>query len=1531
MHKKRFLAGLLASAIILSNVLPILAISDAEYQEFKKYNEAWHRTNNASNWPYSKPYYLPEPHMTTDNQYRVNLKKYKKEYDLIDGYLVPKGKSLPTNVNREPSAPTTDNADTSKPETPPTPTKPTQPEKKPDDKKKQKTKPKVKPVDTSIKTKPENVGNTDESGNQINSAQNEITYMSEALGSYVPENGKTSNGFLTSTVNLFGSESANTVDKAQDWQYMLLKGAVIYTMGELKLEDVQGSTIYRQLEKAYDIFHLHGAQTKNISVEGIKSDDQTTVRAFNVLKDNFPKAINAGWSSSTKPYEVYPVANKKSYILMALYKAVNVKYYTPQIVIATPLRNSKDAVLPILYTPYFKDVQANLQRDLVLFNNGLGRLILFADYNNIEAYVNRAINDNLVKEYDIDEAYIQENKVREQLFHTTNILDNKIFIDINPKNIMGNQPGQNTSVGEDKRKAFTRFYNITRDGITRNRELRILKNDDQGYTMVDFLTLASKIMYLSGEPELTKEELNDIDIDLGTMVSDSLTEDQSHAIKYLVGKGVINTSTDLTRLSERVTDAFVYETLMRIADPNSRLTYKIPESDLRRFYKDKGMRVQDVEVGGSTIPLTKYSVIPDSISYTSYAIQKKLVTDRYGDINMHDLAIVDISTAGINEEFKESLKRLQASDSNTAQFPELKTEKIKRLGDIGKTFRDRYSNEYLTFTIPDKANSNATRVAIFPMSRKDLPNNIIEFNLTETGFDKNVTPLQDADINDIINTSPFWFIPKVKRNSNKVYDGGEIITKFEQDAGAIYNNSNEVRQEYSVPVTDDLKNYEIRYKDNLGKVKVMNVAEAIKQLDPPRAPKQTFGEATIEKLKVDGQLRLKIECKVAGVNHNGGLKCFNAIKQDTIKLEPDGSLTNQNGKKWLSLGAIEKMGITIDYKPGSDIMTLTNAIGHQVFIDNKAKRVIAGSTIVSFDDYKGYNIIEDYKGFVHVAAEAVTPLTYSIEMTNEVKNLLKLGSTLLVSGGKVGETTGVLMYYTDHNIYTRPRIKADIKKGKLYVDMMTLTSTVTPVVVYRKTSKPDDIKISVIVNKCSTDFKKTDEYKSKNFRAAMGTDYASKATNLIDVDPKSVRLSYDKDANALWFEVKNKKDYIGGGKAIPIYHDNEITELMKDGTFYFIIDNRSCAMTKSQESKPAADGQQKAEQQTAPEKRFKDIPLITHYTYNFNYMLSKDKKDCQVYIKNRDKMQECKLQEFYNPLTLVKGKEEKPKFEAIQLYPTSILKFILLENQPTEKRTIKDVEKGSIIMIGGVAYIVDIDSPDPKGKILLKYYAAESKNAMTGNNYAYMANKKLPNDMYEYFVNNLKTYVTLTGLDKHIQFTKGDKSKPVLLESADIRRLASNYIGPDINKPVYVLREEILEINSSNLVEGEEPLSVTAKKLLDKLLGRGNSDIAILGTIEYAVDSIMSFLLVVVMDIIPRIMMFSLLGLGALSMMSNSKAMRRIMAKFDLAYILSFTMTTFDKLEYSTGWLYSIVGSVLIIMIHRNALFMLVDKIMNLS
>lgn len=1524
MHrKKRILAIILAGIIITSNILPILAITDKEYEEFKIYDNAWHRTTSTEGWPYPMPYNLVQPYQTTDSQYRLNLKKYKKEYDLIGGYLVPKGKSLPTkfngsgnidsnNENNKSSSNDNTNAggngNTDKKTNPPA----------------------VKPIETAIQTPPENVGEIDESGNKINSASNEITYMSEALGTYVQSGGTSSNGYLSSTVDLFGSTSANDISNAQDWQYMLLKGAVVYTMGELNLEDVQGSTIYRQIEKSYDIFHLHGAQTKNISVEGIKSDDQTTIRAFNVLKSNFPKSINASWSSSTKPYEVYPVANKKSYIIMALYKAMGVKYYTPQVVIATPLKNSKDKVLPMLDTPYFKDIQANLQRDLVLFNNGLGRLILFADYNNIEAYINRAINDNLVKEYDIDETYIKENKVREQLFHTTNILDNKVFIDINPANVMGSQPGQNTSVGEDKKKKFTRFYNISRDGISRNRNLRILKGDDDGYTLLEFLTLAANIMYLSGEPELTKEEINDIDIDLGTMISESLTEDQSYALKYLVGKGIINKSSNLLDINSRVTDNFVYETLMRIADPNSRLTYKIPVSDLRRFYKDKGLITQNVEITSADAPISKYSVVPDSVKYTSYAIQKKLITDRYGDINMKDLAIVDISTSGVNEEFKESLRQIKSSNSSTSQFPEIKVEKIKRVGEIGRSFSDRFGNEYLTFIIPDKANSKATKVAILPINKKDIPNNIIEYNLTDKGFDKNVTPLQDSDIDDILKVSPYWYQPKVKRNSGKSYNPNEVITKFAGPIRAEKESTTEIDTYHNIPVTDELKKATIKYTEkNSLTEKTISIGDVLKKLEPPGNPKQVFGDTVVDAVKVNGFYRLHVKCKIAGNLIDSGMKCLDTSAMDIIAEDKDGALTSKTGKKWLSVEAIQKLGITVNYKDGSNIMTLTNPIGHQVFIDNKAMRIISGSTIVSFDDYNSHKIIEEYKGKIHVAAEAVAPLLKVMSLATATNNQVKLNED---TTGSV-QMTGVMMYYTDHNIYTRPRIKFDQKSAKLYVDMMTLTSTITPVVVYRKTSKLDDIKISVIVNKCSTDFKNASEYKSKNFREAMGMDYSAKSTNLIDVDPKSVRLTYDKDSNALWFEVKKKSEYIGGAKAIPIYYDDEITKLMNDTTRYFIIDNRSCAMTKSQASQGTQNGTNSTggADGSTPVKRFKDIPLITHYTYNFNYMLSKDKKDCQVYLKNRDKMQECKLQEYYNPLTLIKGKEDKPTFEAIQLYPTSILKFILLENQPTEKTEVKDIAEGSIILIGGVAYIVDKESKEPQGKTLLKYYAAESTNAINGNNYAYMANKKLNSDTFDYFVNNLKTYVTLTGLDKHIKFTEGAKSRPILLENADVRRLASNYIGPDINKTVYVLREELLEINSSEVAEATDSLSVSAKKMLDKLLGRGDGDVAVLGTIEYAVDSIMSFLLAIVMDIIPRIMMFSLLGLGALSMMSNSKAMRRIMAKFDLAYILSFTMTSFDKLEYSTGWLYSIAGSILIIMIHRNALFMLVDKLMNLS
>ena len=98
------------------------------------------------------------------------------------------------------------------------------------------------------------------------------------------------------------------------------------------------------------------------------------------------------------------------------------------------------------------------------------------------------------------------------------------------------------------------------------------KNAKQLMTLGEFCAVARAMMELYGEPVMTeREQLVMLQV-YGFSLPDTLTNEQSNAVRYLAAKGIIDpTNVDF---SKYVTFDDISELLLRIADPTARLTFK---------------------------------------------------------------------------------------------------------------------------------------------------------------------------------------------------------------------------------------------------------------------------------------------------------------------------------------------------------------------------------------------------------------------------------------------------------------------------------------------------------------------------------------------------------------------------------------------------------------------------------------------------------------------------------------------------------------------------------------------------------------------------------------------------------------------------------------------------------------------------------------------------------------------------------------------------------------------------------------------
>lgn len=110
------------------------------------------------------------------------------------------------------------------------------------------------------------------------------------------------------------------------------------------------------------------------------------------------------------------------------------------------------------------------------------------------------------------------------------------------------------------------------------------KNELQNVTMLEFCQLARSIMELYGEPVLTEREIEIMIQQYAlTLPTDGMSEEAMEAVRYLAAKGIIDPAG--VNWSKNVTFADIEELLLRIADEDSRLTFKNavnPDSTMAR-------------------------------------------------------------------------------------------------------------------------------------------------------------------------------------------------------------------------------------------------------------------------------------------------------------------------------------------------------------------------------------------------------------------------------------------------------------------------------------------------------------------------------------------------------------------------------------------------------------------------------------------------------------------------------------------------------------------------------------------------------------------------------------------------------------------------------------------------------------------------------------------------------------------------------------------------------------------------------------
>ena len=232
-------------------------------------------------------------------------------------------------------------------------------------------------------------------------------------------------------------------------------------------------------------------------------------------------------------------------------------------------------------------------------------------------------------------------------------------------------------------------------------------------------------------------------------------------------------------------------------------------------------------------------------------------------------------------------------------------------------------------------------------------------------------------------------------------------------------------------------------------------------------------------------------------------------------------------------------------------------------------------------------------------------------------------------------------------------------------------------------------------------------------------------------------------------------------------------------------------------------------------------------------------------------------------------------------------------------------------MGGGIYRIVDTSIQDDKTVTLVKYATSDA-----------LEHKRIP-------------FLRARGY-KDIKVEDGNRriQVPKTLRVTILASYYDDYVEEGQGsrpRTLYISNLETLNIDTSSLKSADESnIFNKLSKALKSLFGDADLEEANKRSQMFTLDNIMMTLYILVMEVLPRILLMSLLSVSAISLTRENKVMKKAMKKFDIVYPMSLFTTRFENLRGASTWIYGILGSAMIVMIHRLLIFKIIDKIFEL-
>jgi len=331
-------------------------------------------------------------------------------------------------------------------------------------------------------------------------------------------------------------------------------------------------------DNIYDVFRTADDNNGYFTQQSRFEADSETKRAVNILGNRafIPENIDMDSGKAYINEITLDTKINKTEALTAIYKAVGTEKFMPPLIAYGNLDGqiigeSESGKKEIKYTSLASlDIAQRYAYYAAAARNA--RNYVYQSSNLVEGYLWQALQDGVISyEHLNDDALRFLRKYQQGEF-------SKPVSIVNTNSDVNNQK----EISSSERFSLAYLVGINKGGlenessaghlISRYQQPAAFKNE--AVSLVDFCVLLSQVMHIQGEPVMTESEQKMLAAAYSSSLPESMSAEYYNTMLYLVARGIIDDSYTSEMLYRPLTWKDMYIILSRVADENSRLTYK---------------------------------------------------------------------------------------------------------------------------------------------------------------------------------------------------------------------------------------------------------------------------------------------------------------------------------------------------------------------------------------------------------------------------------------------------------------------------------------------------------------------------------------------------------------------------------------------------------------------------------------------------------------------------------------------------------------------------------------------------------------------------------------------------------------------------------------------------------------------------------------------------------------------------------------------------------------------------------------------